>query len=108
MIVSGYPIIWMTTFYAYMLRLRMQLGHWPVPMIDGNGVTPNIYEKTIMYAMPIIPISIVMTIFTIIIKRRKLPRKILSAAIITTSLSVASVVFVMMFDPMSCVEWFLD
>ncbi len=102
---SGYPLVWTVLFYAFVLRARMQLGHWPSPyQPDPKALGFNLHHGFLECGlMALIPLGIVATFLSF------LPPASGKARWVGLYWGMIALLFLLArWDPGSFFEWFAD
>lgn len=106
---SAIPLLWLSLFYVFMARIRLDLGHFPAPMVEGSALENGMYDQLLrLSALPIVPCAALLALPWTLIRRPVLPPRIFRVAFALSGLSVVSLILLITIDPGKCIEWFID
>ena len=107
LLLCGLPLLWLLSFYAYMLDARVHLGHFPKPMVEsfipGDPVIPLLWFSM----LALLPLGL-LGLILVLITRRELTRSAFRSAVALFLFSVLCLIVAFTADPGRCLEWFFD
>lgn len=106
---AGFPLLWLVGFYAFVLRARWALGHWPAPYRpDPAELGFKLHALTLQLALFVEPLILLAAVVLALVARyrdwvrRVWPAFALLAGSVLLTLALGRT------DPGRFFEWFAD
>jgi hypothetical protein len=108
MVTAAYPLLWLAVFYAFVLRARFALGHWPLPYRpDPKIMGFDLHHKAIWLGLVAMPFFLVMSVLGAAMGRKKMGLRV-TPLLATACFGALAVIILARFDPGEFFEWFAD
>jgi hypothetical protein len=108
LVFCGFPLLWIFLFATYMVRVRLHLGHFPMPMQEDSGLGRDPQESLLMLLMLPLLAAPFVSLPWLLIRRRALTPRLFRIGFAVFLLSVTSLILLVLIDPKGSFSWFLD
>jgi membrane-associated PAP2 superfamily phosphatase len=106
---ASYPLAWLVLLYLFVIRARLELGHWPAPyQPDPKTLGFTFHHQAIWFGLMALPVVAILTIALSIAGRRLAVYHRIWPALTLLVCSVVLVVVLGRIDPGAFFEWFAD
>lgn len=108
-IMASYPLAWLGLFYLFVIRARLELGHWPVPyQPDPKSLGFIVHHQAIWFGAMTLPVVGLLTVALLIIGRRLgIHHRILPTLTLLLFFIILAVALAQL-DPGDFFAWFWD
>ena len=108
-ILAAYPLAWLALFYAFVVRARLHLGHWPAPyQPDPKDLEFTFHHQAIWLGLGALPVVALVTFVLALVRRRLADYPRTWPALTLLVLSIVMVIALGRLDPGNFFTWFAD
>ncbi len=109
MILAAYPLAWLALLYAFVVRARLHLGHWPTPyQPDPKDLGFTFHHQAISFGLMALPVVVLASVALSVVGRHLGAYHRIWPALTLLVASVVLVIALGRLDPGDFFEWFAD